>query len=346
MEKELFSQERRGFFSKIFIAGTGSVALLSLTGCGGSDGLDDPIVPLTADQKDTLLYIYQEEKVARDVYDYLDDIYNVETSTFSDIRLSEQEHMDAVEKLCIKYGVDISNVDESVYGVFILQELQDRYDTLITPYKVEPFPPLSDALQVGIDIETKDITDIVAAEAGMPSDVVSVFENIKESSIYNLGAFKYGGNKPVQLTDEQKATLLYMYQEEKVARDVYIWMDDIYGTQTNTFANIILSEQKHMDAVEKLCIKYGVDISGVDENDIGVFILPVLQDLYDTLILQDNTLEEALNVGILIEETDIADLEEAQVGMPNDVVRVFENIKEGSINHLGAFTYALSQLTP
>ena len=149
----------------------------------------------------------------------------------------------------------------------------------------------------------------------------------------------------VQLTDDQKYTLLYMYQEEKAARDVYIYLGDIYNADTNTFSYIQISEQRHMDACEKLCIKYGVDISAVDENDIGVFILPELQDLYDTLIAQgEPSLRDALEVGILIEETDITDLEEAVVGMPDDVVRVFENLKEGSLNHLDAFTYALSQL--
>jgi hypothetical protein len=147
-----------------------------------------------------------------------------------------------------------------------------------------------------------------------------------------------------QLTEEQKYTLLYMYQEEKLARDVYIYLGNLYMDE-NTFAYIQLSEQRHMDVVEKLCIKYDVDISAVDETDIGTFILPVLQDLYDTLIVQGApSLLEALQVGVLIEETDIADLEEAAVGMPSDVVRVFENIKEGSINHLEAFNYSISKL--
>jgi len=147
-----------------------------------------------------------------------------------------------------------------------------------------------------------------------------------------------------QLTEEQKYTLLYMYQEEKVARDVYIYLGDLYPDE-NTFAYIQLSEQRHIDVVEKLCIKYDVDISAVDETDIGTFILPELQDLYDTLIVQGApSLLEALQVGVLIEETDIADLEEAAVGMPSDVVKVFGNIKEGSINHLEAFNYSISQL--
>lgn len=186
MEKEFLSQERRDFFSKIFIAGTGSLALLSLTGCGGSDSSDTPLVPLTGDQKDILLYMYQEEKVARDVYIWMDDIYGADTNTFANIQISEQSHIDAVEELCIKYGVDISAVDENDIGVFILPELQDLYDAMISRDGT-----LSEALQVGIDIETTDITDLDDAAVGMPSDVVSVFENLKEGSLNHLGAFTY-----------------------------------------------------------------------------------------------------------------------------------------------------------
>lgn len=195
MEKELCSQNRRDFFSKIFIAGTGSLALLSLTGCGGSDGSnvldgsDVPIVSLTADQKDLLLWMYQEEKVARDVYIWMDDIYGTQTDTFANIQESEQSHMDAVEKLCIKYGVDISAVDENDIGVFILTDLQDLYDAMIARDG-----SLEEALQVGIDIETTDITDLDNAIAAMPSDatdIIRVFENIQEGSFNHLGAFTY-----------------------------------------------------------------------------------------------------------------------------------------------------------
>ncbi len=195
MEKELFSQERRDVFSKIFIAGTGSLALLSLTGCGGSDSniIDtnstDTTVALTDEQKYTLLYMYQEEKVARDVYYYLGEIYTTE-NTFAYIQTSEQRHMDACEKLCIKYGIDISQVDESVYGEFILPELQTLYDTLIAQGE----PTLRAALEVGILIEETDITDLDDAIASMPSnasDIIRVFSNIQEGSLNHLEAFEY-----------------------------------------------------------------------------------------------------------------------------------------------------------
>ena len=144
-----------------------------------------------------------------------------------------------------------------------------------------------------------------------------------------------------ELTQEQKDTLLFIYQEEKVARDVYITLGDYYPNQT-TFANIQDSEQKHMDQAQGLCETYGVDISNVDESVIGVFVVPVLQELYDTLVAQGYQSElSSLMVGEYVEITDIEDLEHAEIGMPSDVVNVYENLKEGSYNHLDAFRSAI-----
>ncbi len=158
----------------------------------------------------------------------------------------------------------------------------------------------------------------------------------------SLFAARNGGGGTVNLSSEQKADLLFMYQEEKVARDVYIVLGQKYPS-AKTFANIQLSEQQHMDAVENMCKKYGVDISGVNETKIGEFVLPELQNLYSTLVAQGSvSLIEGLKVGVAIEEKDIADLTEAAQGMPADVVKVFNNLKEGSYNHLAAFNNALA----
>jgi hypothetical protein len=191
MKKESLSKERRNFFSKMFIAGTGSLGLLSLSGCNGSnnDTLNDTL-QVTEEQKDILLYMYQEEKVARDIYIYLGNLYPAE-NTFAYIQLSEQRHMDVVEELCVKYNVDISAVDEDAIGVFILPALQTLYDDLIVKGSVS----LLAALQVGVLIEETDITDLEEASVGMPSDVVNVFENIKEGSLSHLDAFNYSISK-------------------------------------------------------------------------------------------------------------------------------------------------------
>jgi len=147
----------------------------------------------------------------------------------------------------------------------------------------------------------------------------------------------------VDITADQKETLLFMYQEEKVARDVYITLGNLYPDES-TFANIQLSEQEHIDAVEKLCIKYAVDISEVNEEVVGEFVLPELQQMYDGLIIAGQvSLLAALEVGELIEVTDIEDLENGAIGMPEDIVKVFNNLKNGSINHLAAFQRAIIQ---
>lgn len=160
-----------------------------------------------------------------------------------------------------------------------------------------------------------------------------------------MGRGRRGGRNTAtaSMTDDQKSTLLFMYQEEKVARDVYNTLGRKYPSE-NTFANIQLSEQKHVDAVEILCNKYGVDISDVNEDIVGEFVLPELQDLYDECVEKGSeSLLDGLYVGEDIEIKDITDLEEAAVGMPSDVVQVFMNLRDGSINHLSAFRNAIAR---
>jgi hypothetical protein len=172
------------------------------------------------------------------------------------------------------------------------------------------------------------------------------------SGIALLSSSAYGKNRgkgrrstTINLTDKQKADIFYMYQEEKVARDVYItFSGEDYYPNENTFASIQLSEQRHIDAVEGLCDKYGIDKKGVNEGDVGNFILEELKTLYDDCVIRGRgSLLEALMVGEDIELKDITDLEEAMVGMPSDVVNVFSNLREGSLNHLEAFQSAIAR---
>jgi hypothetical protein len=153
--------------------------------------------------------------------------------------------------------------------------------------------------------------------------------------------------RTVTLTDEQKDTLFFIFQEEKVARDVYITLGKLYPDE-RTFADIQLSEQEHILSAQVLCERYGVDTSDVNlslEDDfIGQFELHVMQELYNQCIeLGQVSLLEALKVGKLIEVTDIDDLEKAAEGMPSDVVNTYENLKNGSLSHLDAFEAAISR---
>ena len=161
-------------------------------------------------------------------------------------------------------------------------------------------------------------------------------------------AFASGGkNRSATLTEEQKDTLFYIFQEEKVARDVYITLGTLYPEES-TFAKIQLSEQEHILSAQVLCERYGIDTSGVnlslEENFVGQFELPAIQELYNQCVASgQESLLEALKVGRHIELTDIDDLEAAAEGMPSDVVNVYSNLKEGSLNHLAAFETAIAR---
>lgn len=156
-----------------------------------------------------------------------------------------------------------------------------------------------------------------------------------------------GRKKPAALTEEQKDTLFFIFQEEKVARDVYITLGRIY-TDESTFAQIQISEQEHISSAQVLCERYGIDTSSVDlslgDDFVGQFELTSMQELYNSCIgLGEVSLLEALKVGKLIEVTDIEDLEHAAEGMPLDVVNVYENLKAGSLQHLDAFKKAIDR---
>ena len=143
------------------------------------------------------------------------------------------------------------------------------------------------------------------------------------------------------LTSEQIDDLVFMYQEEKVARDVYTKLYEKWGVRV--FNNISRSEQSHMNAVEKLLVKYDIPIPITAEN-VGDFVLPELQYYYDTLMEKGlKSKIDAFEVGVKIEEHDIIDIEEKIVGAPADIERVFGNLLKGSYNHLAAFNRQLNK---
>jgi len=136
--------------------------------------------------------------------------------------------------------------------------------------------------------------------------------------------------------------LLFMREEEKLARDVYNTLYGIWGQPT--FQNIASSEQAHMDEVKQLLDRYGLTDPALAP---GQFTDPTLQALYDQLVAQGSTsLADALKVGAAIEEIDIQDLQTRLTQTDNaDIQWVYNNLMSGSISHLNAFTGVLLQQT-
>jgi hypothetical protein len=141
------------------------------------------------------------------------------------------------------------------------------------------------------------------------------------------------------LDENEAAALLYMREEEKLARDVYLALSTRWDLPI--FQNISQSEQSHTDAVLALIERYGLADPALAEA--GKFTNPDLQALYDTLIARGSqSLSEALKVGASIEEIDILDLENYLAQTDNaDIQQVLINLRSGSYNHLIAFTSTL-----
>ena len=128
----------------------------------------------------------------------------------------------------------------------------------------------------------------------------------------------------------------FMREEEKLARDVYLYLYDLWGQ--NIFSNIAASEQQHTDATLRLLEKYGLD-DPADGKLEGEFTDANLQGLYDMLVAQGSGSQlDALIVGATIEDLDIYDLQHLLMDIDNeDITQVFENLMRGSRNHLRSF---------
>ncbi len=154
-----------------------------------------------------------------------------------------------------------------------------------------------------------------------------------------------GGGKPAPvptLTDDEAADLLFMREEEKLARDVYITLYAEWGVRV--FDNISQSEQTHMDKILDLLVKYGRSDPALG---FGEFADEELQWLYDDLIATGMVSRvEALYVGALIEEVDMEDIVHAMERTDKaDILTVYGNLLAGSENHLNAFVRNIEAIT-
>lgn len=145
------------------------------------------------------------------------------------------------------------------------------------------------------------------------------------------------------LSAAEKEALLLMREEEKLARDVYLHLEEKW--EHKTFTNISSAEQRHMDAIACLLAKYELDDPIVDLKQ-GSFKNTELQTLYNNLITKgEENLEAALRVGATIEDLDLYDLKQTMSSIDNqDLMMIFLDLERGSRNHMRAFTKHLGQL--
>jgi hypothetical protein len=142
------------------------------------------------------------------------------------------------------------------------------------------------------------------------------------------------------LSTDEADMLTFMREEEKLARDVYIAMYQKWGAVT--FSNISKSEQTHMDTLKKKLDKY--QLPDPAQPALGAFTNPDLQAKYDQLAASGSqSLIDGLTVGATIEEIDMVDIQHAiDVTTHLDVVNAYQNLLEGSKNHLRAYVKSLA----
>ena len=137
------------------------------------------------------------------------------------------------------------------------------------------------------------------------------------------------------------------------------------GLEINQLYNIAQrSESKHISTVQAVVKRYDLNVSDftnvdaniVSENNMsssnmpsGVYDIPAIQNLYNTLYNKGITSkQDALEVGCMVEVTDINDLNEyitqADDSNASDIKAAFEALRHGSYNHYWAFDRGLKNI--
>lgn len=130
---------------------------------------------LNATETDLLYKQYEEEMMANELYTSFYEKYGI--ITFQNIAASEKVHKEAVKTLLDRYGLTAPTS---------YSHIQTLYDQLKTKWDLS----LKDALEVGINIETTDINDIVTAIKSTDNDdIKTVLVNIGWASYNHLRGF-------------------------------------------------------------------------------------------------------------------------------------------------------------
>ncbi len=161
-------------------------------GAGGNTGFSGGIEtalqsvdtqPLSVSEKEGILLMREEEKLARDVYLTLYEKWNLRT--FTNISRAEQTHMDSMKILIDRYDLTDPMTTDKI-GVFTNPELQKLYDDLVS----EGSSSLESAVKIGAAIEDLDIYDLRRLmETADNDDILIVYQNLLKGSRNHLRAF-------------------------------------------------------------------------------------------------------------------------------------------------------------
>jgi hypothetical protein len=172
------------------------------------------------------------------------------------------------------------------------------------------------------------------------------------------------GKSQIGVLDAAEEThLIFMREEEKLARDVYLTLGKEYK-DLKVFSRIDDAEQKHTDTMADMLLLYGIEDPSTSDK-IGVFSGEdygwYFTEKYNYLVAKAEDGLKALYVGALIEELDMHDIKECPVVIQetyelgeldcglahtneSQLTRAYESLLDGSGSHLRAYVKAIEQI--
>ncbi|BDY11919.1 ferritin-like domain-containing protein [Hydrogenimonas cancrithermarum] len=284
-----------------------------------------------------------------EIRSWLKESFGLDDETIDSATPSTDRSIAAISDELFAYCIEQQISDPSALTLQELEALRDRIQSRIESYldTTESTADLEIELVEGLDLpllteEESASVDIVAQTGYGHTDLKTIIDQL-----------------PVfDLNDEQKYALAYMWNEEKLAKDIYLALNDLNPHQT--LYNIATrSETEHEAAVEALVQKYDINITNLENYEInyseeelralaaGEFAIPEVQELYNALYEKGTkSLQDALKVGCMVEVTDVADLDKyiETADGAEDLVQIFTYLRSGSYNHYWAFDSALKSL--
>jgi len=173
-------------FSIFLIVSSGILAQNNQTNFSGNINLiinDIEKGSIDSIEKEGILLMREEEKLARDVYLALYDKWNLKT--FYNIAQSEKTHMEAVKLLLKRYGIE-DPVGKDIVGTFKNEKLQKLYDELVAMGNES----LEQALSASATVEELDIYDLKELLSKTDNDDIKiVYQNLLKGSRNHLRSF-------------------------------------------------------------------------------------------------------------------------------------------------------------
>jgi hypothetical protein len=222
---------------------------------------------------------------------------------------------------------DILEYGGKSYGTHTVAEFRRRLDTGDRFDKV---------LRLG-----KDVSIIWAMSDSMDPTVKHniaygeglIYLGITQSSADIHGSRDTSRNNTTQnVTQNDADWMLFIWKEEKAARDLY---ESLYErTGLTLFLDLVRSEQSHMDQIRSLMERYGMETPDLER---GVFDNQTLQGIYNDL-LSISSDDDALRAAATFEEISISDLERAISETSNkEAIDVYSGLLAGSRKHLRSY---------